>query len=58
MNEKKQITVRLSSEIFDKVETISYREKRSISMQIEYMIEKYIEWYENDVQALDILKNK
>lgn len=56
MNEKKQITVRLSSEVFDKVETISYREKRSISMQIEYMIEKYIEWYENDVQALDILK--
>ena len=52
MKEKKQRTVILNPEIFERVEKISYKEKRSISMQIEYMIEKYIEWYENDVETI------
>ncbi len=53
MNEKRQITVRLNDDIFNKVESIAYKEKRSISMQIEYMIEKYIEWYENEIQEIE-----
>ncbi len=53
MNEKKQITIRMTDEIFKKVEKISFKEKRSISMQVEYMIEKYIEWYENDIQEIE-----
>lgn len=57
MNEKRQITVRMDSQIYKKVEAISLKEKRSISMQIEYMIEKYIEWYENDIEIIETNKN-
>lgn len=57
MNEKRQITVRMDSKTYEKVETISLKEKRSISMQIEYMIEKYIEWYENDIEAIEPNRN-
>lgn len=42
---KRQFTLRLSEENFEKVKYIANESKRSIAMQIEFLIEQYInEW--------------
>lgn len=46
--DKRRYTLRLQDENFDKVKYIAEKSKRSIAMQIEYIIEKYIEEYEKD----------
>lgn len=42
-NEKKPTSIRLSETLYEKIKTDAERDKRSISKQIEYMIEKYYE---------------
>jgi hypothetical protein len=45
---KRVFTLRLQDENFDKIKYIADKSKRSIAMQIEYLIELYIEKYEKD----------
>jgi len=42
---KRQFTLRLSEENFNKIKYIAVESKRSIAMEIEFLIEQYInEW--------------
>ncbi len=43
---KKVFTLRLKDENFDKIKYIADKSKRSIAMQIEYLIEQSIDEYE------------
>jgi len=44
--EKRQFTLRMQEENFLKIKYISEQERRSIAMQIEYVVEKYIANFE------------
>lgn len=44
--DKRQFTMRMQQENFDKIRVISAINKRSIAMQIEYLLEKCIADYE------------
>lgn len=44
--DKRQFTLRVQEEVFEKVRFISLKEHRSIAMQIEYIVERYITDYE------------
>lgn len=44
--EKRQFTLRMQEENFLKIKHISEQERRSIAMQIEYVVEKYIANFE------------
>ena len=46
--EKRQFTLRLREDIHDKIKLIAEENRRSLTMQIEYVLEKYIKEYEND----------
>lgn len=46
--EKRQFTLRVQEAIFDKISVISDREKRSIALQIEYVLERFITDYERE----------
>jgi len=43
---KRQFTLRLQDKNFEKISIIAEKHKRSTTMQIEWLIEKYIEEYE------------
>ncbi len=43
---KRVFTLRLEEENFDKIKFLADKNKRSIAMQIEYLIEQHIEEYE------------
>lgn len=47
MNKSKPTSIRLSQKVYDKVVKEAEKEKRSISAQIEYIIEKFYEIKEN-----------
>lgn len=44
---KRQFTLRMQEDNFNKIKYIASAEKRSISMQIEFLIEEYIKKYED-----------
>ena len=44
--DKRQFTLRLQDDNFDKIKYLADKNKRSMTMQIEYIIEQYIEEYE------------
>ncbi|WP_458119314.1 Arc family DNA-binding protein [Paenibacillus sp. Z6-24] len=46
--DKKVFTLRLHEENFEKIRVIAEKNKRSIAMQIEYLIEQHIEEYERE----------
>jgi hypothetical protein len=46
--DKRQFTLRLSEENFEKIKYIASVNKRSIAMQIEYLIEQYIKQWEEE----------
>lgn len=46
VTDKRQFTLRLSEDNFQKVKVLAEKDKRSIAMQIEYLIERYIADYE------------
>ena len=42
--------IRIPEELWDKIKEISENEERSINSQIVYILKKYIEEYENNMQ--------
>ena len=40
---KKQQTIRIDTNLFEKIEKLAAQEKKSITAQIEYMLSKYME---------------
>ena len=48
---KRVFTLRLSEENYEKIKYIAEKNKRSINMQIEYLVERCIEEYENAYEA-------
>lgn len=54
--DKRQFTLRLSDENFEKIKYIAGINKRSIAMQIEFLIEQYIKQWENEHGVIDISK--
>lgn len=44
--DKRQFTMRMQSTVFDKIRVISAINKRSIAMQIEFLLEQFIADYE------------
>lgn len=46
--DKRQFTLRLQDHIFNKIKVISEKNKRSITMQIELLIEQHIEQFEKE----------
>lgn len=44
--DKRQFTLRMQPENFDKIRVIAALNKRSVAMQIEYLLEQYIADYE------------
>lgn len=44
--DKRVYTLRLQEENFERIKAIAEKEHRSIAMQIEYLIQKYVEDYE------------
>ncbi len=51
---KRVFTLRLEEKNFDKIKFIADKNKRSIAMQIEYLIEKHIEEYEKTNGSIKI----
>jgi hypothetical protein len=52
--DKRQFTLRLQEENFEKIKFLADKNKRSVAMQIEYLIEQYIEQYEKEHGAIDV----
>lgn len=46
--DKRQFTLRLQDDTFEKIKVIADKNKRSITMQIEFLIEQHIEKYEKE----------
>ncbi|MCM3268811.1 hypothetical protein [Paenibacillus elgii] len=51
---KKVFTLRLEENNFEKIKIIAEKNKRSIAMQIEYLIEQHIEKYEEENGSIKI----
>lgn len=51
---KRQFTLRLNEENFEKIKYIANESKRSIAMQIEFLIERYIDEWETEHGEIDI----
>lgn len=45
---KRVFTLRLQDNNFEKIKAIAEKSKRSIAMQIEYILEQYIDRYEKE----------
>lgn len=52
--DKRQFTLRLSEENFEKIKYIAGVNKRSIAMQIEFLIEQYIKRWEDEHGEIDL----
>ncbi|MEM5777671.1 MAG: Arc family DNA-binding protein [Candidatus Aenigmatarchaeota archaeon] len=52
--DKRQFTLRLQEENFLKIKYIASVNKRSIAMQIEFLIEQYIEQWEKEHGKIDV----
>jgi hypothetical protein len=52
--DKRVFTLRLKDENFSKIKYIADRNKRSIAMQIEYLIEQQIEQFEKEKGIIEI----
>lgn len=44
--DKRQFTLRIQEEVHNKIKHIAEKNKRSLTMEIEFAIERYIEEYE------------
>ncbi|EDK34023.1 hypothetical protein [Clostridium kluyveri] len=52
--DKRQFTLRLQEENFKKIKYISDKNKRSISMQIEYLVEQCIKNFEKENGNIEV----
>ncbi|MBR0289875.1 MAG: ribbon-helix-helix domain-containing protein [Selenomonadaceae bacterium] len=50
---KKQVLVRMNPCNYEKLKAVSEKNKRSLSKQIEYMVEQYIAKYENKFEKIE-----
>lgn len=48
MNEKKQVSLRVSEDLIDRVKKIAFLHKRSVNKEIEYIIEEYVTLWEKE----------
>lgn len=53
---KRQFTLRLQEENFLKIKAIAEADRRSIAMEIEYILEKYIKDYEENNGTVQVNK--
>jgi len=51
---KRQFTLRLREENFKKIKFLAEKNKRSIAMQIEYLLEQYINEYEKKHGVINV----
>ncbi|MDF2718021.1 MAG: hypothetical protein K0R28_4946 [Paenibacillus sp.] len=51
---KRVFTLRLQDVNFEKIKVVAEKNKRSIAMQIEFLIEQYIEEYEKTNGAIPV----
>lgn len=51
---KRQFTLRVQEETYERIKLIAANERRSIAMQIEYAIESFIESYEKEKGKIEI----
>lgn len=56
--DKRQFTMRMQPDTFDKIRVIAALNKRSIAMQIEYLLEQCILEYESSHGEINILGNE
>ena len=54
--DKRVFTLRLKEENFEKIRVIAEKNKRSIAMQIEYLIEQHIEEFEKEKGTISVDK--
>ncbi|AMJ41716.1 hypothetical protein [Anaerotignum propionicum] len=52
--EKRAFTMRMQNDNFEKIKFLAEQNKRSIAMQIEYLIEKAVSEYENEHGKIEI----
>ena len=52
--DNRQFTLRLQDDNFEKIKVIASRSKRSIAMQIEFIVEQFIEEYERQNDEIHI----
>jgi hypothetical protein len=52
--DKRVFTLRLQEDNFNKIKYIAEKNKRSIAMQIEYLVEQFIDEYEKEYGKIDI----
>lgn len=52
--DKRQFTLRLQDDNFEKIKLIAEKSKRSIAMQIEYILEQFIEKYEKENGEIEV----
>ena len=50
---KRRYTLRLQDETFEKVAYIANKEKRSVAMQMEYILSKFISEFEKEYGEID-----
>ncbi len=55
---KRVFTLRLQEVNFDKIKYIADKNKRSIAMQIEYLLEKHIEEYEKQHGEIKVIESE
>lgn len=56
--DKRQFTMRMQPENFDKIRVIAALNKRSMAMQIEYLLEKCIAEYESSHGVINLFENE
>lgn len=56
--DKRQFTMRMQQENFDKIRVIAALNKRSMAMQIEYLLEQCISDYESAHGEINLLSDK
>ena len=54
--EKRPTMLRLPEDIYEKIRYLAFIERRSVNMQIEYALSKYIADYENQFGPIQIPK--
>jgi hypothetical protein len=52
--DKRQFTLRVQEETFLKIKTLSAKDRRSIAMEMEHILEQYIEEYEKKYGSIRV----
>lgn len=55
---KRSTTLRLPEEIYEKIRYLAFIERRSVNMQIEYILSEYISGYERQYGVIKLPKSR